>query len=271
MHIVVLIKQVPEMDRVRFDTEKGVIDRKSAGVEVNPFDLNALEIGVQIKEQTGGKVTALSMGPPRAHETLRQALARGADEGILLTDRAFAGADTWATSLTLAQAIKTIGEYDLIIAGEMTVDGDTAQVGPQTAEHLGIPHVAYVSSLECVEKGAIVVRSQSFQSYYRKRLYFPGLITVTRDIAQPRLPTLKKKLWSRKASISTWGLKDLLGDLEPEMVGLKGSPTQVKKIVIPKPMKRESRRWSEDNLTEALEEIKDVLLQRNRRDDDHDT
>ena len=132
--IVVPIKQVPDMERVKFDKEKGTVDRSSAPGEINPFDLNALEAAVQIKEKLGATVTTVSMGPPQAEAALRDALSRGADRGILLVDKAFAGADTWATSYTLASAIQRLGQTDLIVCGEKTVDGDTAQVGPAVAE-----------------------------------------------------------------------------------------------------------------------------------------
>ena len=145
MRIVVPIKQVPDMTEVKFDVEKGRVDRSSAGAEINPFDMNALETAVQVKEKLGGTISAVSMGPPQAEAALRDALSRGVDEAVLLVDKAFAGADTLATSYTLAVAIKKMGEFDLIVCGEKTVDGDTGQVGPEIAEHLDIPHVAYVS------------------------------------------------------------------------------------------------------------------------------
>jgi len=145
--IVVLMKAVPDIERVRFDEATGRIDRRSAKLEPNPFDLNALEAAVRIKEQAGGSVTVLSMGPPQAEDALRDAVARGADRIILMTDQAFAGADTWATSNTLVGGVKKLGEFDIILAGEKTVDGDTGQVGPEIGEWLGIPHIAYVSKV----------------------------------------------------------------------------------------------------------------------------
>ncbi len=148
MRIIVPIKQVPDMNQVRFEVDRGRVDRSSAGVEINPFDLNALEAAVQIKEDMGGTVTAISMGPHQAESSLRDALARGADDAVLLENRKFAGADTLATSYTIACAIRKLGAFDLILCGEKTVDGDTGQVGPEIAEHLNIPHIAYVSWLE---------------------------------------------------------------------------------------------------------------------------
>ncbi|MFW6343997.1 MAG: electron transfer flavoprotein subunit beta/FixA family protein [Sediminispirochaetaceae bacterium] len=269
MHIVVLIKQVPEMDKVRFDTEKGVIDRQSAGVEINPFDLNALEAAVRIKEEAGGTVTALSMGPPRAEDVLREAVARGADRGILLTDRRFGGSDTFATSSTLAAAVGKIGarlDCDLVIAGEMTVDGDTAQVGPQTAEFLGIPHIAYVSSISAIQPDYIEVLADVWRGRYLKRLYLPALITVTKDINSPRLPSFKAKAAARKAEITRWGAEALEEELSAlgigiEKLGIKGSPTTVRSIVIPPAVKREGKIFR-GNLEEALQTVREVCREK---------
>lgn len=270
MHIIVLIKQVPEMERVKFDNENGVIDRNSAGVEVNPFDLNALEAAVRIKESftegvgpekasppeenIGARITALSMGPPRAEGVLREAIARGADEGILITDRQFGGSDTIATSATLATALRRIGDFDLIIAGEMTVDGDTAQVGPQTAELLDIPHATNVSEILSVTKDKLELSSMVWMGSFRKKLRFPALITVTKDINNPRLPSFRRKMESRKAELEVLGAAELLPDFPLERPGLLGSPTRVKKIIIPEAAGRGGTIYR-DNIDEALEKI----------------
>lgn len=202
LRIVVPIKQVPDMERVEFDIEKGVVDRTSAEGEINPFDLNALEAAVQIKEKLGGTITVISMGPSQAESALKDALSRGADSAVLLVDREFAGADTLATSYVLASAIKKLGQFDLIICGEKTVDGDTGQVGPEIAEHLGIPHVAYVSEIkEGGEK--LVVACDMEDDRYLIESAFPLLITVTKDINVPRLPTFSDKLKARKAEVET--------------------------------------------------------------------
>ncbi|MBS7610092.1 electron transfer flavoprotein subunit beta/FixA family protein [Candidatus Bathyarchaeota archaeon] len=233
LHSIVLIKQVPDIEKVRFDHEKGRIDRSSAEATTNPFDLNALELAVQVKEKVGGIVTALSMGPPQAESTLRDALARGADRGILLTDQRFAGADTLATSYTLAIAIKKLGHFDLIVCGEKTVDGDTAQVGPEVAEHLGIPHVAYVSEVKNVTREGIIVNSRMGRSYYTFFLRFPGLITVTKDVNVPRLPTLRDMMKARRAQIPVWTSDDLVDIAQKERFGISGSPTQVVRVFTP--------------------------------------
>ncbi|MCW4020413.1 MAG: electron transfer flavoprotein subunit beta/FixA family protein [Candidatus Bathyarchaeota archaeon] len=238
LNIVVLIKQVPEIEKVKFDYEKGRLDRSSAGAVINPFDLNALEAAVQIKEKVGGIITAVSMGPKTAGRSLRDALARGADQAVLLTDAKFAGADTLATSYTLASAIKKSGAFDLILCGEKTIDGDTAQVGPEVAEFLDIPHVAYVEEVREVTTETMVVKSKIGENYYAVELIFPALITVTKDINTPRLPTLRDKLRLRKAPITTWCAEDISDVAQPEYFGFSGSPTWVAKVYAPASEKR---------------------------------
>lgn len=263
MKIVVLIKQVPDMEKVKFDQEKGVIDRKSAGTEINPFDLNALEAAVQLKEKDGTvKIIALSMGPPSADKALKEALARGADEGILLSDKSFGGADTWATSVTISAAIKKIKDFDLVIAGMQTVDGDTGQVGPEVAEILEIPHLAYVSNIEEInDKLKAVV--DIWDGTYLKEMKMPGLITVTKDINNPRLPAFKDKMRARNAEILTWGYEDIKEYLNGEEIGIKGSPTSVKRIEIPKEAKRKGKLWRENTdqgIDELIELFKDIKV-----------
>ncbi len=239
--IIVPIKEVPDIEKVNFDREKGRIDRSSATSEPNPFDLNALEEAVKIKEEIGGNITVISMGPPQAEDTLRDAIARGGDKAILLTDKGFAGSDTWATSYTLATAIKKLGHYDLIICGEKTVDGDTGQVGPEIAEVLDIPHVSYVNKTIERGKDSIIVQTEVWGRLYKKELKFPGLITVTKDLNEPRLPTLTNKLKAKSAEIERWGLDDLLDTGDEKHFGIKGSPTSVVNIEVPKEKGRKSK------------------------------
>lgn len=241
MNIAVLIKQVPDMEKVKFDSEKGLVDRKSAGTEINPFDLNALEVAIQLKEITDGKVTAISMGPPSAEEALREAIARGADEGFLISDKYFGGADTKVTSHTLSAAIKKLGGFDLIIAGEKTVDGDTGQVGAETADYLNIPHVSYVSQIGEVSPDRIQVVSDIWGGRYLKEMALPGLLTVTKNINTPRLPSFKRKMAARKAEIDKLLFEDLKEFIGLEECGLKGSPTWVNKIEVPPTATREGK------------------------------
>ena len=262
LDIIVLIKQVPDIEKVKFNLKTGRLDRSSAGAVINPFDLNALEAAVQIKEKKGATVTAISMGPKTAESSLRDAIARGADRAILLTDARFAGADTLATSYTLASAIKKLGSFDLVICGEKTIDGDTAQVGPEVAEFLGIPHVAYVEEIREVNKDGILVKSKMGRNYYVIELSFPSLITVTKDANTPRLPTLKDKIRSRKAEITVWTADSLSDVAEMGRFGISGSPTTVAKVYAPHTEKRRGRIFEGDP-EEAARRIVSVLKELN--------
>lgn len=257
LDIIVPIKQVPDMERVKFDTEAGRIDRSSAAGEINPFDLNALETAVQLKEKLGGTVTTISMGPPQAESSIRDSLARGANRGILLVDRAFAGADTWATSYALASGIKKIGRYDLIICGEKTVDGDTGQVGPEIAEWLGIPHVAYVSEIRDAGD-TITAICEMENERYGIESPFPALITVTKDINMPRLPSFADKMSARKAEIEKWGAAEIADVADAANLGLKGSPTRLNKVVIPSEEGRKGEVFR-GNPDEAVTKVADGL------------
>jgi electron transfer flavoprotein beta subunit len=258
LRIVVPVKQVPDMTAVKFDTDKGTVDRSSASAEINPFDLYALEAAVQLKEKAGGTITAISMGPPNADAALRDAISRGADRGILLTDRAFAGADTLATSYTLAAAVKKLDGFDLIICGEKTVDGDTGQVGPEMAEHLGIPHIAYVSKVEgATDKISVVCDMEREQYHFASP--FPVLLTVTKDVNSPRLPSFRDKSNARKATIDVWTAADLATVADKDKFGKSGSPTWVSKITIPGEEGRKSkiyRTLSDECFAEIIDTLK---------------
>lgn len=258
MNIIVLVKQVPDMEKVKFDREAGRIDRSSAGTEINPFDLNALEAAFQISEGLNGKVTALSMGPAQAEDALREAMARGADEGILLSDVKFGGSDVKATSNILSSAIKKIEQYDLIIAGIQTVDGDTGQVGAEVAGYLNIPHISNVDEIKKYSEEEIEVTSSIWESQYLKRGKYPLLITVTKDVNVPRLPSFKNKMKARKAEITKWGYEELKDVLDASNMGIKGSPTKVKKIEVPHQLTRQGKLYKDDN-EKAVEEILNVL------------
>ncbi len=257
-HFVVPIKQVPDMDEVKFDREEGRIDRSSAGTEPNPFDLNALEEAVRLKEELGGSITVISMGPPQAESTLKDALARGADRAILLTDKAFAGADTWATSLTLAAVVEKISPFDMIFCGEKTIDGDTGQVGPEIAELLNIPHIAYVSEVLERNDSNLVVETDVWNRTYTKRLNFPGLITVTKDVNEPRLPSFKDKMEAKKATIEEWGMEEISDIYTEEEVGLNGSKTMVNQIEVAPEVEREGELFRGD-IDEAIIKLVDRL------------
>jgi len=249
------------MERVKFDTESGRVDRSSAAGEINPFDLNALETAVQLKEKLGGTVTTISMGPPQAESSVRDSLSRGADRGILLVGKEFAGADTWATSYTLASAIKKLGKFDIIVCGEKTVDGDTGQVGPEIGEWLGIPHIAYVSKVREATTSSVTVVCEMESDRYIISAPMPVLITVTKDINSPRLPSFADKMKARKATIETWGAADLADVADAANFGLKGSPTRLNKVVVPSEEGRKGEvfRGTPDdaakNVADALEKL----------------
>ncbi|MEM2846044.1 MAG: electron transfer flavoprotein subunit beta/FixA family protein [Nitrososphaerota archaeon] len=256
LRIIVLIKQVPDIEKVRFDVETGRIDRSSAPAETNPFDLHALEAGLQIKEKLGGSVTVISMGPRQAESSLKDALARGADRAILLTDPRLAGADTIATAKALAAAIRKLGEFDLILCGEKTVDGDTGQVGPEVAELLGIPHAAYVCEIREITHEWIKVVSDMGDKYLYE-LKLPALLTVTRELNSPRLPTLKDLLRAKRSQVEVWTADDLSGYVPLDQLGFQGSKTRVVKVVIPS---TEHRRGIMLRGDEAVEKIGMIIL-----------
>jgi len=235
MEIIVCIKQVPGTTNVKIDTQRGTLIRDGVESIMNPFDEYALEEGVRIKEKYGGRVIAITMGPPQAEAVLREAISRGADEGVLLTDKAFAGADTWATSYTLSEGIKKIGAYDMIICGKQAIDGDTAQVGPSLAEHLNIPHCAYVRKIENIdiENKYIIVHRMMEDGTDVIKMPLPALITVVKEINTPRLPSFKRMVLAKKAQLAVWGQKELRCDVNK--IGLKGSPTNVEKVFTPPP------------------------------------
>ncbi|MBU4310718.1 electron transfer flavoprotein subunit beta/FixA family protein [bacterium] len=233
MEIIVCIKQVPDTADIRIDPKTNTLIREGVPSIINPFDTYAIEEGVRLREKYEGKVTVISMGPPQVEDALREAISLGLDEGVLLSDKAFAGADTLATSYTLAEGIKKIGKFDLIICGKQAMDGDTAQVGPGIAEKLNIPHVTYVRKIEEVKEGYIQVERLMEEGYEVIKMPLPALITVVKEINEPRMPSLKGKLKAKSAQIITWGAKDL--EAEEKRIGLEGSPTQVIKIFTPQP------------------------------------
>ncbi len=230
MNIIVCIKQVPDTTEVKIDPVTNTLIRQGVPSIVNPFDAHALEAALQLKEQHGGKVTVLTMGPAQAKEALKECLAMGADDAILVSDRAFGGADTLATSYTLAAAIRKLGQFDLILCGKQAIDGDTAQVGPQMAEHLGLPQFTYVSKLE-VNGTTVRVHREQEECYEVQEGQLPMVITVVKTINEPRYGTCKGVLRALRTEIPTFTVQDLTVDASK--LGLKGSPTQVRKIFSP--------------------------------------
>jgi electron transfer flavoprotein beta subunit len=232
MNIVVCLKQVPGTTEVKIDPQTNTLIRQGIENIINPFDTYALEEGVRLKEQHGGKVTVITMGPPQAEEALREAISLGADEAILLSDSAFAGADTWATAYTLSRAIIKLGQIDIIICGRQTVDGDTGQVGPELAEMLDMPFVAYISQIEEIADGHIRVRRMVEDGHEVIETTLPAVITVVKEINVPRLPSLRGITRSKSVSIPVWDAGEL--GVAQDMVGLPGSSTQVIKVFFPR-------------------------------------
>lgn len=232
MDILVCIKQVPGTTKVEVDPVTGVLKRDGVDSKMNPYDLYALETALKIKEQKGGTIKVITMGPPQATEVIKEAYMMGADEGVLLSDRKFAGADVLATSYTLSQGVKQMGNIDLILCGKQTTDGDTAQVGPEMAEYLGIPHIANVIKIEEMKNDAMVVEMDMPNTIEVAEIKFPCLLTVEKDIFQPRLPSYRKKLETKDKEIKILSLKDF-EDQDEKRYGLNGSPTQVERIFPP--------------------------------------
>jgi electron transfer flavoprotein beta subunit len=232
MNIIIPIKQVPETGNVKIDEEKGTIVREGVESIVNPLDLYAIETALQLKEEYGGKITVVSMGPRNAEKAIREAISMGCDDGVLISDRAFAGSDTWATSYALSKAIVKIGYYDLIIAGVRATDGDTGQVGPGIAAFLVLPLATYTSSIKEIGNDKITVERLTEEGYETLRLPMPCLLTVVKEISYPRLPTLRGKQKARSKEVAVWGPDDM--DVDRTCVGLDGSPVKVVRITRPK-------------------------------------
>ncbi|MDI6801424.1 MAG: electron transfer flavoprotein subunit beta/FixA family protein [Thermodesulfovibrionales bacterium] len=252
MNIIVCIKQVPDTAEVRINPATNTLVREGVPSIINPYDLHAIEAALQIREMTGGKVTVITMGPPQAEDALREAISMGVDDVRLVSDRAFAGADTWATSYALYKSIEKLG-YNIILCGKQAIDGDTAQVGPEVAEFLNIPHIAYVKKIETVSNESIKVQRLMDEGYDVVESELPVLLTVVKEINTPRLPSLKGKMAAKKAVITKLDLNAI--GAEEENVGLKGSPTQVKNIFAPQ------AKTDRKMLQGSVEEQVDALVQ----------
>ncbi len=261
MHIVVCIKQVPETTDVKINPETNTLMREGVESIVNPFDTYAIEEALRLKEKLGAKVTALSMGPPQAEKALREAISMGVDEAILISDRAFAGSDTWATSYTMAMAIRKVGDADIILCGKQASDGDTAQVGPGIATHLEMPQITYTRKIEEVSETEITAERLLEGGYEVIKAPLPCLLTVVKEINEPRLPSLKGKMAARKAEIPTWGAADI--EAESSKLGLEGSPTKVVKVFSPPPRGGGEIFEGEtsETIPQLVEKLKDVVIE----------
>lgn len=262
MNIIVCIKQVPDTTEVRIDPVRGTLIREGVPSIINPDDRNALEQALQIKDEIKDtKVTVLSMGPPQADIALREALAMGADRAILLSDRAFAGSDTWATSTALAAGIKAIADYDIILCGRQAIDGDTAQVGPQISEHLGLPQITYVEDLK-IEEGKVRANRALEDGHFVIECEMPVLLTAIKELNQPRYPSIKGiyNAYGNK-EVEIWSAEDVNADFDN--LGLNGSPTKVNKSFTPEARQGEGEIFqgtTEDMVNSLIVRLKEKHL-----------
>jgi electron transfer flavoprotein beta subunit len=263
MKIIVPIKQVPETSKVKMDPVTGTMIRTGMESIINPLDLYAIETAIRLKEQLGGEITVISMGPSQAMKAIREAIAMGCDDGVLLSDKAFSGADTWATAYTLSLGIQKLGGADLILCGERATDGDTGQVGPGVAAMLDLPLITYVGKMELLACGYL--QAERLVEGGREILSVkpPVLITVVKEIAVPRLPTLRGILRAKDAVVNTWGAEDV--SAEPTLTGLNGSPTRVVRIHHPQVSRKGEHVIVKDqsDLDQAVDQIVDFMKQRN--------
>jgi electron transfer flavoprotein beta subunit len=258
VNIVVCIKQVPETTEVRVDPQTKALVREGVASIVNPVDENAIEAALQLREAHGGKVTVITMGPPQAEEALRHTLAMGADEAILLTDPASRGSDTLATSYTLAQMVRKLGEVDLVLCGKQAIDGDTGQVGPGLAERLGVPQVTFAIQLE-VKDGKLRARRVLDDFFEVMEVMLPAVVTVVKQINDPRRPSMRNVLKAKRAEITRWTLSDL--DADPTQTGFDGSPTQV--IEVWPPERRSGGKVLQGTVDEVVAEIAVAIKEMN--------
>lgn len=257
MKILVCMKQVPAGTKVDIDPETGAMKRLSGETRTNPYDLFALEAALQLREKVGGSVTVLTMGPPQAEEMMRDAYTMGADDAVILSDRKFAGADVLATSYALSQGITAIGDIDLIICGKQTTDGDTAQVGPAIAEHLGIPHAAWVSEIVDADSESIQVKQDLVSVSQTSKIPYPCLITVDKDMCVPRLPSYLLQKQSKERPVKIMTFEDM-ADQNLSKYGLVGSPTAVEKMFAPPEVEKQV--YFDGDAKEKTKQLFDVLV-----------
>lgn len=257
MKILVCMKQVPAGTKVDIDPETGAMKRLSGETRTNPYDLFALEAALQLREKVGGSVTVLTMGPPQAEEMMRDAYTMGADDAVILSDRKFAGADVLATSYALSQGITAIGDIDLIICGKQTTDGDTAQVGPAIAEHLGILHAAWVSEIVDADSESIQVKQDLVSVSQTSKIPYPCLITVDKDMCVPRLPSYLLQKQSKDRPVKIMAFEDM-ADQNLSKYGLVGSPTAVEKMFAPPEVEKQV--YFDGDAKEKTKQLFDVLV-----------
>jgi electron transfer flavoprotein beta subunit len=264
MHAIVCIKQVPDTNEVKMDAEKGTLIRDGVPSIINPFDMYAIEEGIRLREAHGGKTTVITMGPPQALEAIKEAVAMGCDDAVLVTDRAFAGADTWATAYTLAQAIRKLGAFDVILCGRQAADGDTGQVGPGVATQLGINQLTYVWKIRDVDFQARTITVERLVEEGREVVTstLPCLITVVKDINAPRYPSFLGIRKASKKEYLVWSAEALCQDTAADQAcfGLIGSPTKVIRVFTPPSREGKCEMIPADNPAQAGEMLADRIL-----------
>ena len=259
MHVVVCVKQVPNTTQVRINPETNTLVRDGVESILNPFDENALEMALQLKEKhPGTKITVLTMGPPQAAEVLKEAVGRGADAVVLLCDRAFAGSDTWATSYALSTAIGKLEKADLVLFGKQAIDGDTAQVGPGVADWLGLPCIAYARKIEIADGKAVVERTYE-DGYEKLEVALPCALTVVKEANVPRMASLRGKMAAKKLAIAPMTAE--ASGADPAKLGLNASPTRVVKIFSPPP-KTGGAKWQGEEPAVMAQRLADLLKER---------
>jgi electron transfer flavoprotein alpha/beta subunit len=259
LNVIVLIKQVPDAEDVKTDPETGRLIRDGVASTINPFDMFAIEQAIQLKERYGGNVTVLTMGPPNAKYSLEFCLGMGADNAILLTDRAFAGADTLATSYALAKAIEKVRDFDIIFCGVKTTDGDTGQVGADVAEFMNIPNIYYVNKIREINEDNVIVEKQFEDRMQIVQSEFPVVISMIKGANVPRFPTLVGKMSARSKSVTSYTAADVEAD--PKQIGMDGSPTKVVRVF--PPPKREKGRImveSDKSIAELARFLREINL-----------
>ena len=260
MHFVVCIKQVPETSEISIDPKTNILIREGVKSIINPYDMYAIEEALRLRERMGGKVTSVTMGPPQAESALREAISMGVNDAILISDPSFAGSDTWATSYTLAMALRKIADYSLILCGKQAADGDTAQVGPGIAAHLNLPQITFVRRIDKISPELIVAERLLDEGVEVLEGPLPCVITVVKEINKQRIPSLKNILAARKAVITHWHAADIACD--DTRLGLDGSPTKVVKIFNP-PARDKGELLigePEDMVKTLVEKIKDMVI-----------
>ena len=258
MHAIVCIKQVPDTTEVRIDPERGTLIREGVPSVINPFDMYAIEEGILLKENHEGKTTVLSMGPPQALEAIKEAVAMGCDDAMLISDRTFSGADTWATAYLLSLAVRKMGSYYLILCGKESADGMTGHIGPQLAEFLDLPQLTYAVDIK-LHDHSVRIKQRMEDGFRILESPLPALVTVERGINQPRIPPMDQVMKAYRKDLLHWGAKDMGGN--EGFFGLKGSPTQTRRVYIHK-MERRKGRFLEGDVKETARRLIQLLKQK---------